>query len=242
MVDPEDGATAPRIEVVGAQDLASRVADVLASQLRTAVDARGRATVALSGGRTPGRMFTELASRAVPWSQVHLFQVDERVAPTGDPARNLAGLTAGLLDVIGIPAANVHPVPITGEEDDLEAVASGYARQLRAIAGDPVKLDVVQLGLGEDGHTASLVPGDPVLLVDDRDVAVTGPYRGHRRVTLTVPVIRRARHVVWMVAGNGKADAVARLAAMDQAIPATHVVTDASLVMVDEAAAARMRR
>ena len=190
------------------------------------MSAGGRFTFAVSGGRTPWEMFARLADEDMPWARTAIYQVDERVAPAGDPDRNLAHLRASL------PAdaqAEVHGMPV--EEDDLEAAAAEYARSL------PERFDLVHLGLGPDGHTASLVPGDPVLNVQDRDVALTGEYQGRRRMTLTYPVLDRARQVLWLVTGEDKVDALRRLRARDRSIPGARVEAESQLVVADEAAA-----
>jgi 6-phosphogluconolactonase len=214
------------------------VAAAIATRVREAVSVRGRATLAVSGGSTPLHMFDELARSPLPWSRVHLFQVDERVAPDPDPARNLLGLHERLVDRVSLPADNLHAIPVASSDPDAAAVA--YAHTLAAVAGTPPVLDVVQLGAGADGHTASLVPGDPVLDVTDRDVAATGVYAGHRRVTVTYPLLARARQLIWMIAGHEKADVVARLQGSDRSIPAGRVATGRSLVIVDGAAAGRL--
>jgi len=217
--------------------LARRAARVIAAEARAAVAARGRFLLAASGGRTPSRMLELLAGEDLPWAAVHLFQVDERVAPPGHPERNLTGLAASLLSRAPLPAAGVHAMPV--EEGDLEAAAARYAAELEALGGTPAVLDLVQLGLGADGHTASLVPGDPVLDVAGADVAATGSYQGRRRMTLTYPALDRARLVLWVVAGAGKAEAVARLREGDRDIPAGRVRSDRALLLADAAAAAR---
>lgn len=217
--------------------LARRAARVIAAEARAAVAARGRFLLAASGGRTPSRMLELLAGEDLPWAAVHLFQVDERVAPPGHPERNLTGLAASLLSRAPLPAAGVHAMPV--EEGDLEAAAARYAAELEALGGTPAVLDLVQLGLGADGHTASLVPGDPVLDVTGADVAATGRYQGRRRMTLTYPALDRARLVLWVVAGAGKAEAVARLREGDRDIPAGRVRSDRALLLADAAAAAR---
>jgi len=227
-----------RVEVLpDPEALARRAARVIAAEARAAVAARGRFLLAASGGRTPSRMLELLAGEDLPWTAVHLFQVDERVAPPGHPERNLTGLAASLLSRAPLPAAGVHAMPV--EEGDLEAAAARYAAELEALGGTPAVLDLVQLGLGADGHTASLVPGDPVLDVTGADVAATGRYQGRRRMTLTYPALDRARLVLWVVAGAGKAEAVARLREGDRDIPAGRVRSDRALLLADAAAAAR---
>ena len=203
---------------------------------RAAVAERGRFTLAVSGGRIAGAFFAELARADLPWDAVHVLQVDERVAPDGHPDRNLTALQAGLLDQVAIPAANVHAMPVTAP--DLAAAAADYARELAGVAAGSV-LDLVQLGLGDDGHTASWPPGDPVVGVDDADVAVAGPYRGRLRMTLTPPAVNRARAVLWLVDGAGKAPVLRRLLAGDPALPAARVrVEGATILATAEAAGA----
>jgi 6-phosphogluconolactonase len=171
-------------------------------------------------------MVAALASEGVTWEHVALYQVDERVAPDGHPDRNLTQLLAVL--PTAATSAELHAMPVTG---DLEAGAAAYAAAL------PGRLDLVHLGLGADGHTASLVPGDPVLAVRDRDVACTGPYQGHRRMTLTYPAIDRAREALWLVTGQEKRGALERLLAGDESIPAGRIGTEEQLVLADAAAA-----
>ena len=196
---------------------------------------RGRCTLAFSGGTTPWQALRALAGEDVPWDRVHLFQVDERVAPSGDPERNYTHLKEALIDRIAVPSANVHPMPV--EEEDLDEGARRYEAILRQIAGTPPVLDLVQFGLGEDGHTASLFPGDAALQVIDKDVAITGLYMGRRRMTLTFPAIDRARCILWLVTGAGKAAALERLRAGDRSIPAGRVRSDRAVLLVDTAAA-----
>lgn len=217
------------------QEVAAAAAAFIAAAAREAIERRGRFVLALSGGGTPSRMLQLLAGADVPWGNVHIAQVDERAAPSGHPDRNLTQLTADLLERIPLRAAQVHPMPV--ESSDLEAAAAGYAATLTTFAGAPPVVDLVHLGLGTDGHTASLVPGDPVLGVTDADVAVTGPYSGRRRVTLTYPVLNRARRIVWLVTGADKAPMLARLLAGDASIPAGRVRREDALVFADRAAA-----
>jgi 6-phosphogluconolactonase len=219
--------TAPRLEVLpDAAAVAARGASVVAEHARSAIAERDRFALAVSGGHTPWAMFERLGEDDLPWQHVTIFQVDERVAPEGDPDRNLVQLRRSLPPAA---SADVRAMPV--EAHDLESAAADYARLL------PRRLDLVHLGLGPDGHTASLVPGDPVLDVVDRAVALTGVYQGRRRMTLTFPTLERARAVLWLVAGAEKRDALERLLARDSGIPAGRVGAEDALVLADEAAA-----
>ena len=218
--------------------VAGEAAAIIADAARAAVTSRGRFIMALSGGRTPWLMLRALAARELPWGRVHVFQVDERLAPTGDPDRNFAHLRASLLDHAPLLPEHVHAMPV--EAAELDRAAEQYARTLREVAGLPPVLDLIHLGLGPDGHTASLVPGDPVLDVTAADVAVTGPYQGRRRMTLTFPIINRARLVLWLVTGREKAEALVRLRDGDRSIPGSRVRRNDALVLADRAAAARL--
>jgi 6-phosphogluconolactonase len=226
-----------QIEVLPDADaVAQRAAQVIAAAARAAVQARGRFTLAVSGGHTPWVMLRLLAVEDVPWPGVDVFQVDERVAPAGDPDRNLTHLRESLLADAPLPAAQLHPMPV--EEPDLSRAAQAYAATLRAVCGDPPVLDLVHLGLGPDGHTASLVPGDAVLGVHGADVAPTaGTYQGRRRLTLTYPAIDRARQILWVVTGAEKADALGKLRVGSPAIPGGRVRQERALVLADREAA-----
>lgn len=226
---------APRLEVLDSVEaVAVRAAAVIAEEARSAVASRGRFVFAVSGGRTPWVMLEKLAALEVPWPKVHIVQVDERVAPAGDDARNLTHLQASLLDRVPLPKSNVHPMPV--ELPDLDAAAREYADVLAVIAGTPPVIDLVHLGLGPDGHTASLVPGDPVLRVADRDVAPVGVYQGHRRMTLTYPALDRARRILWVVTGRDKPDAFARLMRGDECVPAGRIARGQAMVVADREA------
>jgi 6-phosphogluconolactonase len=225
-----------KIEVLeDAESIAREAAAIIASEARAVASSRGRFVLAVSGGHTPWLMLRALVAESVPWQAVHLVQVDERVAPAGDPDRNFTHLRESLLTRAPLRPEQVHPMPV--EQADLAAAAARYARTLREIAGAPPALDLVHLGLGPDGHTASLVPGDPILDITDTDVAVTGPYQGRRRMTLTYPVLNRARRILWLVTGVEKAGMLARLRAGDGSIPAGRVRQDQALVLADQPAA-----
>jgi 6-phosphogluconolactonase len=218
--------------------VARRAAAVIADAARAAVSSRGRFVMAVSGGRTPWLMLRALAADALPWKEMDVVQVDERVAPAGDPDRNLTHLRESLLDHAALAPNHVHPMPV--EAAELERAAEQYAHTLQEVAGSPPVLDLVHLGLGPDGHTASLVPGDPVLDVTDADVALTRPYQGRRRMTLTFPIINRSRLILWLVTGGEKAQALVRLRDRDPSIPGSRVRADRALVLADRAAAARL--
>jgi 6-phosphogluconolactonase len=196
----------------------------VAQRARLAVESGGRFHFAVSGGHTPWAMFADLASETVPWDKVVIYQVDERVAPPDDPDRNLHHLH----EALGSAAAEVRAMPVN--DADLGAAAAAYAAVL------PDHFDLVHLGLGPDGHTASLVPGDPVLEVTDRLVGLTQPYQERVRMTLTYPALARARQILWLITGADKQDALAKLLSGDTTIPAGRVHADASLVLADRAA------
>ena len=216
--------------------VAREAAAFIAAAAREAVAARGRFIVAVSGGHTPWQMLRLMASEDVPWKSIYVAQVDERVAPAGDPDRNLTHLRQSLLAHAPLRPEQVLAMPV--ESPDLEAAAALYASMLQDIAGSPPVLDLAHLGLGPDGHTASLVPGDSVLDVIDADVAVTGgAYQGRRRMTLTYPMLNRSRRILWLVTGSEKVDMLARLRAGDRSIPAGRVSQDRAVVLADRSAA-----
>ncbi len=205
--------------------VARRGAQFVAAAARAAIADHGTFTFAVSGGRTPWAMFAELKDEDMPWENCVIYQVDERVAPAGDPDRNLTHLQQSLPPDAG---AEVRPMPV--EADDLEAAAAQYAASL------PERFDLIHLGLGPDGHTASLVPGDPVLQVTAADVALTQPYQNRRRMTLTYPVLDRAAQIMWLVTGDDKVDALARLRAGDTGVPAGRVSAPSQTIVCDAAA------
>ncbi len=207
--------------------VALRAAELVAEHAAAAIAERGSFTLAVSGGHTPGQMFADLARREdFPWEQTAIYQVDERIAPDGDANRNLTLLWDNLPEAA---VSQLHPMPVQAE--DLEYAADRYASEL------PESFDLIHLGIGADGHTASLVPGDPVLDVLDRDVAITGLYMGLPRMTVTYPVLDRTRALLWLVTGQEKRDALRRLRGHDQSIPAGRVVAERALILADVAAA-----
>jgi len=230
-----------KIEVhADAESVAHRAAALIAEEARKAAAGRGRFVMAVSGGRTPWMMMRLLAAQDVPWREIQIVQVDERVAPEGHPDRNLTHLQESLLEHAPLAPNQIHAMPVNAA--DLNTGAAEYAATLREIAGTPPVLDLVHLGLGPDGHTASLVPGDPVLDVMDADVAASGVYQGRRRMTLTYPVINRARNILWVVTGSEKLEMLARLQNGDQSIPAGRVNQANALVLADRAAAGQLDR
>lgn len=224
-----------KIEVYAdAESVARKASELVAAEARAAVANRGSFVMAVSGGHTPWLMLRELAREEVPWNAVHVVQVDERVAPSGHADRNLTHLRESLLEHAPLRAEQIHAMPV--ESADLDAAAAQYAESLRRISGSPPVLDLVHLGLGPDGHTASLVPRDPVLEINDADVGLTGLYQQRRRMTLTYPILNRSRYVLWLVTGSEKAGMLARLRAGDASIPAGRVCADHAVILADRAA------
>ena len=224
-----------KLEVFADADSTARVAaKTIASEACKAVAVRGHFVMAVSGGHTPWIMLRALASESMPWDAVHVIQVDERVAPEGHRDRNLTHLRESLLEHSPLRPDQIYGMPV--EAPDLEAAAELYSVTLRNIAGSPPLIDLVHLGLGPDGHTASLVPGDPVLNVVDADVATTGIYQGRRRMTLTYPALNRARRILWLVTGPEKVDMLRRLMSGDHTIPAGRVSRESAVILADRTA------
>jgi 6-phosphogluconolactonase len=221
------------------ESVARKAAGVIAAEARAAIAARGRFVVAISGGHTPWIMLRDLADEDIPWTGVHIVQVDERVAPTGHSDRNLTHLQESLLEHAPLRPEQIHAMPV--ESSDLESAAKHYALTLSEVAGSPPVLDVVHLGLGPDGHTASLVPGDAILQVTGQDVALTGVYQGRRRMSLTYPIINRSRRLLWLVTGAEKIEMLARLRNADLSIPAGRISGNRALVLADRAAAGELQ-
>lgn len=219
------------LEVAGDEKAASRrAAELIAAAGGEAEAERNHFTVAMSGGRSPWAMLAILGDlEEMPWDKTELFQVDERVASPGSPDRNLTHMVLGLSME---HQSTLRPMPVT--QRDLDAAAREYESSL------PDRFDLVHLGLGPDGHTASLVPNDPVLEVTDRRVAITGgDYQGHKRMTLTYPALNDARRILWLVTGPDKREPLAKLLEGDESIPAARVRNEDMIVVADEAAASR---
>jgi 6-phosphogluconolactonase/glucosamine-6-phosphate isomerase/deaminase len=216
------------LEVLDDEKVAARrAAELIAAAGAMAEAERNIFSFAMSGGRSPWGMLAILGEEeAMPWGKTELFQVDERIASPGSEDRNLTHMVLGL-SMEHQPA--LRPMPVT--QRDLETAAGEYESLL------PRPLDCVHLGLGPDGHTASLVPDDPVLAVDDRRVALTGgAYQGHQRMTLTYPALAEARRIVWLVTGPDKVEPLAKLLDGDSSIPAGRVENQKMTVVADKAA------
>ena len=219
-------------------EVAARAAQIIASEARASVALRGRFVMAVSGGRTPWQMLRALANEDVPWANVHVVQVDERIAPAGDKDRNLTHLRESLLSHASIPEDHIHAMPV--EDADLNRACLDYTAVLNGICGNPPVIDLCHLGLGPDGHTASLIPGDPVCDVHDVEVALTGLYQNRRRMTLTYPLLNRSRHILWVVTGAEKAPMVPRLIAGDLTIPAGPIAQSNATLLVDAPSASEI--
>jgi 6-phosphogluconolactonase len=227
-----------KIEVLANPEaVAQRAAELIAAEACAAVAARHRFVLAVSGGHTPWVMLRALATEDVPWKQMHVVQVDERIAPFGDPDRNLTHLRESLLEHAPLPPENIHPMPV--EASNVEAAAKQYAATLADLAGSPPVLDLAHLGLGPDGHTASLVPGDPVLTVTNADVALTAVYMGRRRMTRTYPILNRSRRILFLVTGKEKVEMLPKLLAADSSIPSGRIRLDNAVILADRDAASR---
>lgn len=228
------------LEVLPSAALAAeRAAALIARNVRDDIAVMGRATLAVSGGRTPIRMLEVLGSESLDWERVDLFQVDERVTPLGHADRNATHTVGALAAAVRSAPASFHWMPV--DDDDLETAAGRYAAELRAAAGSPPSLGTVHLGLGADGHTASIFSGSP-LFASTREVAVTPEHLGMRRMTLTLATINRARRIVWVVTGRDKTKALAGLVAGDTSIVGSCVRRTSAIVVADADAAAGLTR
>ena len=211
---------------------AQRGAEIIASAASAAVAERGRFILAVSGGHTPWAMLGALATLDAPWQAMHILQIDERIAPAGDPARNIEYIRRSL-QAAPLAASQIHAMPVNA--GDTALAARQYAELLASLAGSPPVIDFAHLGLGPDGHTASLIPGDPVL-ASTEPVALSGSYQGWLRMTLTYPVLNAARRILWLVTGAAKSAMGARLMAADASLPAGRVRQERALILADKAA------
>ena len=218
-----------------AEEAAAFAAEWLRAEIARAAAARGRCLLALSGGRTPWRMLHELRRLRVHWHALQVFQTDERAVPATDERRNARQIGDRLVAPEALASGQFHAMPV--ERADLASGAAEYARLLAQHAGTPPVLDVVQLGLGADGHTASLLPGDPLLEDTAADVGVSVLYQGTRRMTLTLRCLNAARHRLWLVVGEDKAAALGALWRGAASLPAGRVARKAAFVYADAAAA-----
>lgn len=217
-----------------ADEVAKEAANYIADRIRENIARKGFFTMAISGGRTPWEMIKELAKENLPWEKVFLFQVDERVAPDAHPDRNLTQLYKAIEDSRLVSRLNIFPMPVTA--DDLGEACEEYANHIFRLTENG-KLDLVHLGLGTDGHTASLVPGDAVLEVQDKSVAITGDlYQGRHRMTLTYPLLNQAEKILWVVTGAEKAEMLKRLLHKDPTIPAGKIEQHHAIVLTEESA------
>ncbi len=210
------------VEVVVVDEPAREAAERIAAGLRAAIERTGRASLALSGGTTAPALIDQLVRADVEWSAVEVWQVDERVAPDGHRDRNANQLT-------GLPAGRVHLMPVTTL--DLDGGAAAYAASL------PERIDVVHLGLGDDGHTASWPPGDAATLDSPLAVVVTGPFHGRRRMTLTPVTVNAARRRVVLVTGTSKAEVLRSWLDGTSDHPASRIRPDGTVVVCDPDAA-----
>jgi 6-phosphogluconolactonase len=215
--------------------VARQAAALIAAEARVAVAARGRFVMAVSDGHSSWIMLSALAQENIPWAKIRIAQVDARILPARHFDRSLTRLRDSLLDYAPLPSKQIYPMPV--EALDLETAARQYAGTLSNLAGSPPVFDLIHLGLGPDGHTASLVPGDPVLEISDADVGVTGVYQERRRMTLTYPILNRARRILWLVTGSEKIGMLGRLLKADTSIPAGRVNQARAVVFADRAAA-----
>ncbi|MBC6368004.1 6-phosphogluconolactonase [Algoriphagus sp. AK58] len=217
------------------EEVAEKAAKHIEEKIRTAILTKGSFSMAISGGKTPWEMMKILVKAKLRWEKVNIFQVDEREAPDGHADRNLTQLFHCLEGSGILTRVNIFPMHVIAE--NLEEEANEYAQTLREVTGDGI-LDLVHLGLGADGHTASLIPGDPVCEVTDKDIAVTEqPYQGRLRMTMTYPILNRAKEILWVVTGEEKADMLKKLLNQDPGIPAGKVNPENAFIIADQDAA-----
>ena len=221
-----------------AEAVAKQAVQIITELAREKTRLAGKFLFAVSGGNTPWKVLRQLADMsALPWEAFELFQVDERIAPAGDAQRNLTRIKENLLSHSALTQKQIHAMPV--EQTDLESAADSYSQQLIEFCGNPPKLDLIHLGLGEDGHTASLLPGDPARKSQE-PIAVTNEYQGLQRMTMTYPVINSARRRLWIVTGTNKQPMLERLYHGDDSIPAGLVERTNAIILADQNAAGNL--
>ncbi len=220
-----------------AQAVAQKATQIIAELAQERIRLTGTFSFAVSGGSTPWKVLRQLADAALNWESVELFQVDERIAPAGDAQRNLTQITQNLLDHSALSLEQIHAMPV--EQTDIESAAESYAQQLIKLCGNPPQLDLIHLGLGEDGHTASLLPSDPARK-SQKLVTITKEYQGLRRMTMTYPAINAAQRRLWIVTGTNKQSMLERLYQGDDSIPAGLVERENAIILADQNAAGKL--
>lgn len=221
-----------------ADEVAKEAAIYIADRIRENIAKKGFFTMAISGGRTPWAMIKALAQEDLPWEKVFLFQVDERIAPDAHPDRNLTQLFKAIEGSKLVLRLNIFPMRVNAE--DLEEACEEYENHIKRMTGNG-KLDLVHLGIGTDGHTASLVPNDPVLEIKDQGVAVTNTeYQGRKRMTLTYPLINQAEKILWVITGAEKAEMLNRLLHLDPSIPAGKIDQQHAILLTEESASVKI--
>jgi 6-phosphogluconolactonase len=209
-----------------AEALAHAASDYVLEYAQALTSGSSQFSFAVSGGKSPWVMLSDLAKEHLDWDRTVIYQVDERVAPDGDDLRNLTHLRSSLAST----SATIEPMEVNAP--DVDAAAERYAALL------PAQFELIHLGMGPDGHCASLIPNDPVLDVTDRLVAVSDVYQGTRRMTLTYPALSTAKQLLWLISGSDKQEALAKLLDSDPSIPAGRVEAASSIIMADRAALA----
>ncbi|MBT4890162.1 MAG: 6-phosphogluconolactonase [Rhodospirillales bacterium] len=217
---------------IDAQSVADKCANIIADHMMQAINQHAKFTIAFSGGSTPIPLFQRLSTLTLPWDKVHIFQVDERVAPDGDENRNYNNLKTHLLDHISIPPAQVYAMQVATLSS--WKAAETYETLVRKHTGTPPCFDLIHLGLGEDGHTASLIPKDPVLKNSDSYVATSQVYNRYERLTFTYDTINATKCILWQVTGKKKAKMLKRLISGDTKIPAGRIVRDQAIIVTDQ--------
>jgi len=220
-----------------AEAVAQKAVQIIAELAQEKIRLTGKFLFAVSGGSTPWKVLRQLANTTLPWDAIELFQVDERIAPAGDTQRNLTQIMQNLLDHSALSLKQIHAMPV--EQPDLESAAESYAQQLIKLCGNPPKLDLIHLGLGEDGHTASLLPDDPARNSQEL-VTITKEYQGLQRMTMTYPVINAAQQRLWIVTGANKQSMLERLYQGDDSIPAGLVERTNAIILADQNAAGNL--